>query len=535
MTLLQMSLAGGLLIAVICVLRLLLQHRLHRSVLLSLWTLAILRLLVPVFVSSELSVFNLPVFSRETPTAVVSEAAETAGTVETAEAVEAVGAAEDAAPVPPILTAAEPPAPKASLSTGEILGLIWLGGVLLFGCAFLISHLRSLRTFRFSVPLPENIQVPDGLRVRMLDDLKAPLTYGLFRPTVLLPTELPGQAQVTHILLHEQEHIRHLDLWMKLLLLLTACIHWFNPLVWLMVYLASEDMEMRCDAAVVARLGQEHRLDYARTLVAAEQSRLNSILQTGFSFSSTANRLKAMKKSRTHPLISIGLGVVLCALLTLGFLTMGTSAAETPQEPAAPPAVSSEVPATEPSEIPEPEHTVPATDEIPTESIKVSSEPPEVTETTEEETPAAGSETSASPLSSVVVDTLPLSLTVGEVSRPSVYAPCPLTIYSDNPDIVHAYTVIDFSYPDGASNGSANRGVYTSCTATGVSVGTAGLWCTDGTSTRYLGSVSVTAAGDIQSIDYAEVYNGGLSPTPEIDPGNGPAGNLSGLIGGYLP
>ena len=82
MTLLQMSLAGGLLIAVICVLRLLLQHRLHRSVLLALWTLAILRLLVPVFVSSELSVFNLPVFSRETPTAVVAEAAETAEAVE---------------------------------------------------------------------------------------------------------------------------------------------------------------------------------------------------------------------------------------------------------------------------------------------------------------------------------------------------------------------------------------------------------------------------------------------------------------------
>lgn len=526
MTLLQMSLAGGLLIAVICVLRLLLQHRLHRSVLLALWTLAILRLLVPVFVSSELSVFNLPVFSRE-ETTTVTVTAEAAGTNGAAEA------AEDAAPVPPVPTGTEASAPKASLSTVEILGLIWLGGVLLFGCAFLISHLRSLRAFRFSVPLPESIQVPDGLRVRMLDGLKAPLTYGLFRPTVLLPTELPDQEQVTHILLHEQEHIRHFDLWMKLLLLLTACVHWFNPLVWLMVYLASEDMEMRCDAAVVARLGREHRLDYARTLVAAEQSRLNGILQTGFSFSNTANRLKAMKKSRVHPLISIGSGVVLCTLLSLGFLTMGTSAAETPQEPAVPPAVSSEVPSTEPPGPPEPEHTAPAADDTPTDSTEVSSEPPEVTKT-EEASETEGEETERR-ATSFTVDAFPSNLTVGESSQLVLFTTGPLTIYSDNPEIVHAYATADYPFDDGPG-ARPGMSFYAGCAVDGVSVGSAGLWCTDGSSTWYLGSVSVTAAaGNVQSVDYTDIYSGGLSDTPEINPGDGPAGGLSGLIGGYLP
>ena len=520
MTLLQMSLAGGLLIAVICVLRLLLQHRLHRSVLLALWALAILRLLVPVFVSSELSVFNLPVFSREESTAITATA-------------EAVETPEAAVPVPPVPTGTEIAASKASLSTREILGLIWLGGVLLFGCAFLISPLRSLRAFRFSVPLPEDIQVPDGLRVRMLDGLEAPLTYGLFRPMVLLPTALPDQTQITHILLHEQEHIRHLDLWMKLLLLVTACVHWFNPLVWLMVFLASEDMEMRCDAAVVARLGKEHRLDYARTLVAAEQSRLNGILQAGFSFSSTANRLKAMKKSRVHPLISIGSGVVLCALLTLGFLTMGTSAAETPQEPAASPAVSSEVLVTEPPELPAPVHTVPATDVIPTDSTELSSEIPEVTEPEEmSETEGEEGERRAA---SFTVDVFPSSLTVGESSQLVLFATSPLTIYSDNPEIVHAYATADYPFEDDPGSWPG-MSFCAGCAVDGVSVGSAGLWCTDGSSTWYLGSVSVTAAeGNVQSVDYTDIYSGGLSDTPEINPGNGPAGGLSGLIGGYLP
>ena len=99
MTLLQMSLAGGLLIAVICVLHLLLQHRLHRSVLLALWILAILRLLVPVFISSELSVFNLPVFSREESTAITA----------TAEAVETPEAAVPVLPIPTIAEINIPP------------------------------------------------------------------------------------------------------------------------------------------------------------------------------------------------------------------------------------------------------------------------------------------------------------------------------------------------------------------------------------------------------------------------------------------
>lgn len=512
MTLPRMSLAGGLLIAVICVLRLVLQHRLHRSVLLALWALAIVRLLVPVFVSSELSVFNLPVFSREAPTAVTA-----------APAVEAEVEVRVSATVPAVLPAAEAAAPKASLSAGDILGLVWLGGVLLIGCAFLISHLRSLRAFRFSVPLPENIRVPDGLRVRMLDGLKAPLTYGLFRPTVLLPTELPGQERITHILLHEQEHIRHFDLWMKLLLLLTACVHWFNPLVWLMVHLASQDMEMRCDAAVVARLGQEHRLDYARTLVAAEQSRLNGSLQTGFSFSSTASRLKAMKKSRTHPLVSIGLGVVLCALLTLSFLTMGTSAAETPQEPPVTvPTASSDAPTTEPTEA-EPARTVSTQDTAPTEPTETTA----VTEATEE---TSEEETEVHTLSSVTVEHFSSSLRVGETYQLVLHTTAPLTIYSDAPGIVHAYASVDYPEDMGEWNGTTFPAF---CAMEGISVGSAGIWCSDGSTTMYLGSVTVTAAGEVQSVEYSDFS--GNDPLPEIDPGNGPAGGLSGMIGGYLP
>lgn len=56
-TLLEMSLAGGCIILVIIVLRALLLHRLPKTLFFWLWMVALLRLLLPVFPASPLSVF----------------------------------------------------------------------------------------------------------------------------------------------------------------------------------------------------------------------------------------------------------------------------------------------------------------------------------------------------------------------------------------------------------------------------------------------------------------------------------------------
>ena len=71
MHLLELSLSGAVMILVIGLLRTILQHRVRREVWLALWAIVVLRLLVPVTVASPLSVYNLVVFSPETPAAVV--------------------------------------------------------------------------------------------------------------------------------------------------------------------------------------------------------------------------------------------------------------------------------------------------------------------------------------------------------------------------------------------------------------------------------------------------------------------------------
>ena len=127
------------------------------------------------------------------------------------------------------------------------------------------------------------------------------MTYGLFRPVILLPKGLDWEDEtaLAHILTHEYIHIRYLDGLTKLVLTGTLCVHWWNPAVWLMVVLANRDLELACDEAVVRRLGDP--ASYARTLLTMEETRAGLCPQ--FAQSSIEERIKAMMKKKRIPVI----------------------------------------------------------------------------------------------------------------------------------------------------------------------------------------------------------------------------------------
>ena len=157
-----MSVRGGVMIAVIALLRWALQHRVRRGVWLAAWAIAVLRLLVPFSVASPASVYNL---LRRPPAQAVSVAP-------------VLGQSAAVSSVPA-------PVPRGP----GLLMLLWLSGALMLALVFLGLHLRSLRDYRFSVPCETAIRLPPRVRVRRLEGLRAPLTYGLFHPVILLPAE----------------------------------------------------------------------------------------------------------------------------------------------------------------------------------------------------------------------------------------------------------------------------------------------------------------------------------------------------------
>lgn len=96
----------------------------------------------------------------------------------------------------------------------------------------------------------------------------SPMIVGAIKPTLLLPELELSTEQLSLVFRHELIHYRRRDIWYKLLLMLANAIHWFNPMVWLMVYAADRDLELSCDEAVVAGRDEAYREEYGRCLLA---------------------------------------------------------------------------------------------------------------------------------------------------------------------------------------------------------------------------------------------------------------------------
>ena len=94
----------------------------------------------------------------------------------------------------------------------------------------------------------------------------APFTLGILRPRVYLPDDLQGTARRA-VLLHEQTHIRRRDPLTKPLFYAVACLHWFNPLVWLAFCTFERDMEAACDEAAVRGRPLPERNAYCESLL----------------------------------------------------------------------------------------------------------------------------------------------------------------------------------------------------------------------------------------------------------------------------
>lgn len=313
MSLFQMSVAGGVLILFIVVIRALAIHRLPKTTFLALWMIAALRLLLPFSIPLPFNIhIGLDVFSdmvQELPSGNIASTLP-----------------GDSPPSYDIGTAVPSPATE-HISTFEIL---WLVGVLLLAIYFSISYFRSMRKFRMSIP--DNTpyiqnwltthQISRPLAVRSSDLISSPLTYGILHPVILLPKKLDRNDQVAlkYVLTHEYLHIRRFDAITKILFAAVLCIHWFNPFVWVMYVLANRDMELSCDAWVIRMMGAKNRSSYALMLIKMEERRNGmSALCSHFGKNAITERIEAIMKFKKATAVASALALVLVVGATTAF------------------------------------------------------------------------------------------------------------------------------------------------------------------------------------------------------------------------
>ena len=147
--------------------------------------------------------------------------------------------------------------------------------------------------------------------------ISTPAVTGLLRPRLLLPHERYDVQELRYILRHELCHLKRRDMLFKLVLLAANAMHWFNPVVYLMLRQADEDIELACDSAATDGLELPERAAYSRTLLAAVQSSVRALPATTC-FGGTVERLKRRITNVLGAQKKRGLGVVALVLaLTL--------------------------------------------------------------------------------------------------------------------------------------------------------------------------------------------------------------------------
>lgn len=170
-----------------------------------------------------------------------------------------------------------------------VLLIVWVAGVLTLGILVARRTKRVWRLVTQSTEAPaemsRNLQEACRLlklstrrvRVRISDEVGCPAVCGFWRPTILIPERLLGRLtdeQFQLILVHELAHWKRGDLQINLLQTLLQIVYFYNPCVW---FANSRLRHLREEAVddMVLVAGTAHVSSYSETLldVAAQTMR----------------------------------------------------------------------------------------------------------------------------------------------------------------------------------------------------------------------------------------------------------------------
>ncbi|MDF2869911.1 MAG: hypothetical protein K0R05_1486 [Anaerocolumna sp.] len=328
MNFIEMTLSASVMIMVITVIRTVWMNKLPKKVFLILWLIVLIRLLIPINISSPLSIYTIFSSTRETAEQYIFQP----------ESINSKAESNNSIDISKVQTAYYPSELIAGTETGKmnVLLIIWGMGLLILSIYFCVNYFRSKREFAMSLPVKQPIieqwlkdhRIRRKVEVRQSGQTNVPLTYGIYHPVILMPgkTDWENKERLKYVLMHEFTHICSFDNGLKLLFVVALCIHWFNPLVWVMFLLFNRDIELACDEAVVRKFGEGNKSSYALTLIGMEEEKSSeNLLFSNFNKNCIEERITAIMKIKKLSKLAI----CAAAVLVIGITTVfATSAAE---------------------------------------------------------------------------------------------------------------------------------------------------------------------------------------------------------------
>lgn len=208
----------------------------------------------------------------------------------------------------------------------DIISKFWLSGIVIFAVYEIIKYWRGahyIKNFIF-----EKEEDPENNLTYYLipDDTYGPCTIGFFRQKIVIPESFPLHPDFVMVYKHEGAHLKNHDNLVKLLCLLVLCVHWMNPVAYLLLLLYIDTAEIVSDSAAVEGCTKEKRKDYAKLLVLeASTSDIRPVVwknnlsghkkdKEGKDFKTIKRRINYMMKEKRKGLLQRGIMVAVSAL-----------------------------------------------------------------------------------------------------------------------------------------------------------------------------------------------------------------------------
>lgn len=233
----------------------------------------------------------------------------------------------------------------SSIALWQLLSILWFAGAVLFVGWHIWTHIRFTRKInRWKIPLiqGETAQIFFDLKTQMhinkrillyhCPAVSTPMLIGFLKPQILLPLVSNREKEATYILKHELTHYKQKDLWVKALMLAATAIHWFNPVIYLLMNRITLWCELACDTRTVENTDLSHRSAYCEAIL--DIARYHTNQYTAFSTpfiggkKTMKTRIYSILDTKNKKIGSFLLLLTLIVTLSTGLILSASTAAE---------------------------------------------------------------------------------------------------------------------------------------------------------------------------------------------------------------
>ena len=328
-TILNMSINAAYICIAVFILRLIMK-KLPAKYSYMLWIIPLIRLIVPISLTSAVSIFNFisptevnypqggSVISRNTE--YISPDTEYSASPKIDMGIpSSVSSAGENITIP---LPAPDPAGGDSVNPVQIWAfictIIWCAGMFAIAAYSVICVIKLGKTLKGAKILRDNIFV--------CGNIETPFVYGIIKPRIYVPENISDE-DMKYIIAHEKVHIRRLDHIIKPFAFAVLTVHWFNPVIWLAFFAAEKDMEHSCDEAAVLSLqrdgGENVRKAYANALlnISVRDDRLGWTRPVCFGENNVKTRIKSVLKCKKPKLAATVTAAVISVFSAACMLT----------------------------------------------------------------------------------------------------------------------------------------------------------------------------------------------------------------------